>query len=58
MDTYFTTLQLSLMLSTSVSKIRTLINNKKLKAYKVGRSWLISESDLQQYLDGVCSYEK
>lgn len=58
MDTYFTTLQLSLMLSTSVSKIRTLINNKKLKAYKVGRSWLISESDLQQYLDSVCSYEK
>lgn len=58
MDCYYTTLQLSLMLSTSVNKIRTLIQNKKIKAYKVGKSWLISESDLNQYLDSVCSYEK
>lgn len=58
MDCYYTTLQLSLMLSTSVNKIRTLIKSKKIKAYKVGKSWLISESDLNQYLDSVCSYEK
>lgn len=58
MDCYYTTLQLSLMLSTSVNKIRTLIKNKKIKAYKVGKSWLISESDLNQYLNSVCSYEK
>ena len=47
MDCYYTTLQLSLMLSTSVNKIRTLIQNKKIKAYKVGKSWLISESDVK-----------
>ncbi len=58
MDCYYTTLQLSLMLSTSVNKIRTLIKSKKIKAYKVGKSWLISSSDLNQYLDSVCSYEK
>ncbi len=58
MDTYYTTLQLSLMLSTSVNKIRTLIKNHKLKAYKFGKSWIISESDLNQYLNSVCNYEK
>ena len=58
MDCYYTTLQLSLMLSTSVNKIRTLIKNKKIKAYKVGKSLLISESDLNQYLNSVCSYEE
>ena len=58
MDYYFTTLELSLMLQSSVDKIRKLIKDKKLKAYKVGRNYVIAEKDLNTYLDSVSSYDK
>ena len=58
MDYYFTTLELSLMLQSSVDKIRKLIKDKKLRAYKIGRNYVIAERDLNNYLNSVSSYEK
>ena len=58
MDYYFTSKEVSILLKTPVQYIRKMIRENKLKAYKVGRQYIIKEQVLNIYLDSVCSYDK
>lgn len=46
----YTTEEASEILKVKSKTIRSYINNKKLEAVKVGRKWLISESNLDKFL--------
>lgn len=39
------------LLRVKESTVRSLINEKRLRAVKVGKEWRIAEVDLQQFLD-------
>lgn len=58
MDYYFTSKEVSILLKTPIQYIRKMIRENKLKAYKVGRQYIIKEQDLNIYLDSVSSYDK
>ena len=58
MDYYFTSKEVSILLKTPIQYIRKMIRENKLKAYKVGRQYIIKEQDLNIYLDSVSSYER
>ena len=58
MDYYFTSKEISILLKTPIQYIRKMIRENKLKAYKVGRQYIIKEKDLNIYLDSVSSYER
>lgn len=58
MDYYFTSKEVSILLKTPIQYIRKMIRENKLKAYKVGRQYIIKEQDLNNYLDSVSSYDK
>lgn len=58
MDYYFTTKEISLLLKTPIQYIRKMVRENKLKAYKIGRQYIIKEQDLYTYLDSVVSYGK
>lgn len=58
MDYYFTSKEVSILLKTPIRYIRKMIREDKLKAYKVGRQYIIKEQDLNTYLDSVRSYVK
>lgn len=48
---FFTVEELAKLLKVSVRFILQLITDKKIRAYKVGRSWRIEKSDLDVYLE-------
>ena len=58
MDYYFTSKEVCILLKTPIQYIRKMIRENKLKAYKVGRQYIIKEKDLNIYLDSVSSYER
>ena len=58
MNYYFTSKEVSILLKTPIQYIRKMIRENKLKAYKVGRQYIIKEQDLNNYLDSVRSYDK
>lgn len=47
---YYTTQQVADILQLDVRTIRRNVNEGKIKAYKVGKSWRITEEDLKEYL--------
>ena len=58
MDYYFTSKEVSILLKTPIQYIRKMIRENKIKAYKVGRQYIIKEKDLNNYLDSVSSYDR
>ncbi len=57
MDYYFTSKEVSTLLKTPIAYIRKMIRKEKLKAYKIGRQYIIKEQDLNNYLASV-KYER
>ena len=57
MEYYFTTKEISLLLKTPIQFIRKMIREKRLIAYKVGRLYIVTQQDLNNYLDSV-KYER
>ena len=56
-NNYLTTKDVSILLQIPISLVRKLIREFKLNAYKVGKEYRISDSDLEEYLESV-RYDK
>jgi excisionase family DNA binding protein len=50
-ERYFTPEQVAETLQVSIDTILRLINNKKIKASKIGNQWRIKEGALEKYLE-------
>lgn len=52
-NNYLTTKDVSILLQIPISLVRKLIREFKLNAYKVGKEYRITDSDLEEYLESV-----
>jgi excisionase family DNA binding protein len=48
---YYTVKEIGVKLNLAIVTVRLMITQKKLNAVKIGNSWLVTENELQRYVE-------